>query len=137
MGESLTFDEYQVAARETAIYPRDAAILYPTLGLAGEVGEVAEKIVEETPELSGIVVKMTSHAGKAANQVKKILRDDACELTEERAAAIGKEIGGVLWYAADLAFCIGLNLGDIARENLDVLASRQERGTLQGDGDDR
>ena len=133
----MNFDEYQEAAAKTAIYPRDAKIIYPALGLAGEVGEVAEKIAMEWPIGSLPSLMLAAHAGKAANQAKKILRDDEGELTPERRAAIAKEIGGVLWYCADLATCLGLNLGDIARENADILASRAERGTLRGDGDDR
>jgi len=44
MGEKMTFDEYQEFARSTAVYPEDCRVVYPTLGLCGEAGEVAEKI---------------------------------------------------------------------------------------------
>ena len=40
----MTFDEYQEFARLTAVYPEDVKVVYPTLGLCGEAGEVAEKI---------------------------------------------------------------------------------------------
>lgn len=133
----MNFNDYQVFAAKTAVYPPDAKIIYPALGLAGEAGEVAAKIAMEWPIGSLPSLMLAAHAGKAANQAKKILRDDEGELTPERRAAIGKEIGGVLWYCADLATCLGLNLGDIARENVDILASRAKRGTLKGDGDDR
>ena len=136
-----TFDDYQTAAARTAIYPEDTKIFYPGLGLTGEVAEVAEK-VGATPDELGAVAKelsfrMSIHAGRAANQIKKVIRDDGDQLTEERRAAIGKEIGGVLWYCAALATDLGLNLGDIARENIKILADRQERGALTGDGDNR
>ncbi len=128
---SITFDEFQKAALDRSIYPEDAKILYPGLGLPGEVGEVCEKVT------ALLTLKMAAHAGQAANQVKKIIRDDDCELTDARRAAISKEIGGVLWYCAALAIDLELNLGDIARENMAVLASREARGALKGDGDDR
>ena len=127
----MRFEEYQAAAAKTAIYPKDAKIFYPALGLPGEVGEVAEKVVELH------TLQMAAHAGKVANQVKKIIRDDDGEIAEARRQAIAKEIGGVLWYCAALASDLDLSLGEIAQQNAAVLASRAERGTLKGDGDDR
>lgn len=110
---ALTFDSYQRGALKTAIYPdRGNNLYYPALGLGGEAGEVL-------------------------NKVKKIMRDCNGVLTDEKRTEIGKEIGGVLWYAAALADECGLNLGEIAQENLDILTSRQKRGTLRGDGDNR
>ncbi|MHC4297948.1 MAG: nucleoside triphosphate pyrophosphohydrolase family protein [Planctomycetota bacterium] len=139
-----TFDQYQEAAALTAIYPKDAGVLYPALGLAGEVGEVAAKVADGPPSLprgflgeEELCLRMAAHAGEACNQVKKIIRDDDCDCTPKRTAAIAKEIGGVLWYCAALATDLGLNLGDIARGNIEILVSRQERGTLKGDGDNR
>lgn len=107
-----TFDDYQVAAAKTAVYPEQTKVVYPALGLAGEAGEVA-------------------------NKVKKIFRDDDMVVTDKRTAQIRKEIGDVMWYVATLCTDLGLNLGDVCRENAAILASRQERETLQGDGDER
>ena len=107
-----TFDDYQTIAVATAVYPTDIRILYPALGLAGEAGEVA-------------------------NKVKKIYRDDGGQVTEDRRAQVAKELGGVLWYAAAVCTDLNLNMGDVARENAAIRASRQERDTLQGDGDER
>ncbi len=85
---------------------------YPALGLAGEAGEVAE------------------HA-------KKAIRDDAGNVSDERRAAMSKELGDVLWYVAQLATELELSLEEIAAQNLEKLLSRQQRGVLSGDGDDR
>ena len=109
----MRFSEYQTQSRTTAVYPNAGDnLLYPTLGLGGEAGEVAEK-------------------------VKKMIRDDAGELSEERREAIAKEIGDVLWYVAQLATEARLDLDGIAAANLEKLLSRQARGVLQGSGDNR
>jgi NTP pyrophosphatase (non-canonical NTP hydrolase) len=108
----VDLSEYQRLSRRTAEYPRDAWLAYPALGLAGEAGEVAE------------------HA-------KKAIRDDDGQVSEERRAAMAKELGDVLWYVAQLASELKLDLGEIAQANLDKLLSRQQRGVLSGSGDDR
>jgi NTP pyrophosphatase (non-canonical NTP hydrolase) len=108
----VEFSEYQHFSRRTASYPRGAWLTYPALGLAGEAGEVAE------------------HA-------KKAIRDDGGMIGDERRSAISKELGDVLWYLTQLASELGLELEDIARENLEKLFSRQRRGMLSGSGDDR
>ncbi len=108
----MDLSEYQRESRRTAEYPREAWLAYPALGLAGEAGEVAE------------------HA-------KKAIRDDSGKISDERRAAMSKELGDVLWYAAQLASELELSLDDIAKQNLEKLLSRQARGVLSGSGDDR
>jgi len=108
----VELSDYQRLSRRTAEYPREAWLAYPALGLAGEAGEVAE------------------HA-------KKAIRDDGAQVTDERRAAMTKELGDVLWYVAQLASELGLNLDEIAEDNLEKLLSRQRRGVLSGSGDDR
>jgi NTP pyrophosphatase (non-canonical NTP hydrolase) len=104
--------EYQRLSRRTAEYPREAWLAYPALGLAGEAGEVAE------------------HA-------KKAIRDDGGRVGEQRRAAMAKELGDVLWYVAQLATELDLDLDEVAQANLDKLLSRQRRGVLSGSGDER
>ena len=108
----LTFREYQERAKTTAVYPGrgEGNFVYPALGLAGESGEVCEK-------------------------VKKAIRDDGGRLTEERKALLAKELGDVLWYAATMASELELDLGEVAAANLAKLAARKAAGTIHGDGD--
>ncbi len=108
----MELSEYQRLSRRTAEYPREAWLAYPALGLAGEAGEVAE------------------HA-------KKAIRDDGGAVSEERKGAMAKELGDVLWYVAQIATELGLDLDRIAEQNLAKLLSRQERGVLSGSGDER
>ena len=105
-------DMYQQVAKTTAIYPREQAIIYPTLGLTGEAGEVA-------------------------NKVKKIIRDGTIENHEGLIQEISSEIGDCLWYIALLADDIGCKLSDIANANLEKLANRKKKGTIHGSGDSR
>jgi NTP pyrophosphatase (non-canonical NTP hydrolase) len=109
----MLISEYQELSRRTATYPGAGGnIVYPTLGLAGEAGEVAEK-------------------------VKKLLRDDDGVMSRERREALAGELGDVLWYVAQVATEAGLDLEEIAQGNLDKLLSRQRRGVLSGSGDSR
>lgn len=106
----MDFKEYQARAEATAIYPSKFSLLYPALGLAGEAGEVCEKI-------------------------KKIIRDDK-NIVDER-KEIARELGDVLWYIAALSRDIGYTLEGVADLNIEKLESRQARGKLQGSGDNR
>jgi len=109
----MDFDEYQEKSRKTAIYPNIGNnIQYPTLGLCGECGEIAEKI-------------------------KKIMRDKAGIVTLDDREGIRQELGDVLWYVAALCSELGLTLNDVAEFNILKLRSRQDRDILHGSGDDR
>ena len=99
----LTFEEYQQQASKTALYPKRLQNLeYPTLGLAGEAGEVA-------------------------NIVKKIQRDFGGNLTDEIRAKLKDELGDVLWYISACADELGLNLEQIAEFNIHKLGERHNK----------
>jgi NTP pyrophosphatase (non-canonical NTP hydrolase) len=66
-----------------------------------------------------------------------VIRDDGGTLTDERRRAMSKELGDVLWYVAQIASELGLDLEEVAQANLEKLRSRQRRGVLSGSGDDR
>ncbi len=113
----MQFSEYQKESRVTALYPEVGNnFVYPTLGLVGEAGEIAEK-------------------------VKKLFRDKntftPAEVSAEDRAEIAKELGDVLWYVSQVATEFGVNLEAVAAGNIEKLRSRHERNTLHGDGDNR
>lgn len=103
----MSLNDYQALASKTAIYSLQHQILYPALGLAGEAGEVA-------------------------NKVKKMIRDGKFDRD-----GIAAELGDVLWYVAALARDLNVDLQDLAIGNLEKLYSRKERGKLGGNGDNR
>ena len=48
----MNLNEYQYLARKTALYPNVGENpIYPTLGLTGEAGEVADKVKKESIKL--------------------------------------------------------------------------------------
>lgn len=109
----MTFDDYQLKSKRTAIYPQIGQnFIYPTLGLVGEAGEVAEK-------------------------VKKIIRDNNGQFTPDIVEEIKKELGDVLWYLSQLCSEFKVSFSDVAQNNLDKLASRELRKKLHGSGDNR
>lgn len=109
----MDFQLYQERCRATARYPDAGANpIYPTLGLCGEAGEVADK-------------------------VKKVLRDRQGNFSPEVIADLKLELGDVLWYVAQLATELGLELEQIAQSNIDKLASRAARNVIGGSGDRR
>lgn len=109
----MNANTYQTAALQTAIYPNQGQnFVYPTLGLVGEAGEVAEK-------------------------AKKIIRDGDGTLTPETREKMAMELSDVCWYVAVLAYELDYTLEEIMQMNIDKLASRQKRGVLSGSGDAR
>lgn len=109
----MDLNSYQKGARATARYPDVGSNpIYPTLGLTGEAGEVADK-------------------------VKKVLRDQAGVFDPEVRESLKLELGDVLWYVAQLSSELGLTLEEVAAANLEKLASRAARGRISGSGDNR
>ena len=109
----MELNEYQRESRKTALYPEVGNnTIYPTLGLVGESGEVADK-------------------------VKKILRDKKGVFDKDSKDAIKFELGDVLWYISQLSSELGYELEEIAHANLEKLKDRRSRGKIQGSGDNR
>ena len=108
----LTFSDYQHIAKSFAMYPEEHKLTYPTLGLNGEAGEVAEK-------------------------VKKIIRDSDGYVSPAIKLSLQKELGDVLWYLSQVATDLDIDLGEAALSNLAKLTDRESRNAIKGSGDDR
>ena len=109
----MNFSDYQTKSRKTAKYPPIGhPVIYPTLGLTNEAGEVAGKI-------------------------KKIFRDKEGLIGEAEREALKGEPGDVLWYLAQVCTELDLSLDDVAEHNIEKLYSRLERGKIGGSGDNR
>jgi NTP pyrophosphatase (non-canonical NTP hydrolase) len=107
------FDDYQRISRGTwRLVRTDHPLVYPTLGLVNEAGELAGK-------------------------VKKIFRDKEGVISEADRAALKQELGDVLWYLAQICTELGLSMEDVAAANVEKLRDRLERNKIRGEGDER
>ncbi len=108
-----SFNEYQKFTKTTAIYPKEGAVEYCTLGLLSEAGEVAGK-------------------------VKKAIRDNNSDFSDEEIKkGIQKEISDCYWYLARIQDELGLQTSDTINMNMEKLNSRKDRGVIGGSGDNR
>lgn len=110
----MNLDDFQKACERTAMYPKERALEYVTLGLASEAGELAGK-------------------------VKKLIRDSPIypEITQDQREALMLEIGDNLWYISMLAKELGYSLEEVAVRNTEKLMDRKHRGVIGGSGDKR
>ncbi len=110
----MNFNSYQEFVKEMKRYPENMRVIYPTLGLTGEAGEIAEK-------------------------VKKWVRDEdyANGMSKERRQALLLELGDPLWYIAALSDDLGFTLQEVVAANVEKLTSRKDRGVIHGSGDNR
>ena len=107
---TLSLNDYQKRAKKTAIYPQATAFPYLATGLASEAGEVA-----------GLVSK-------------GIRGDNYGTVPEEE---LVKELGDVLWFVAQMATELKVDLEYVAETNIKKLTSRAKRGKIKGSGDNR
>ena len=109
----MDFSDYQTKSRKTAKYPSIGhPVIYPTLGLTNEAGEVAGKI-------------------------KKIFRDKGGIISDSDRDALKGELGDVLWYISQVCTELEISLDEVAEYNIQKLYSRLERGKIGGEGDNR
>ncbi len=106
------FDVYQQESRKTwNEIPMNHSIVYPTMGMVNEAGEVAGK-------------------------VKKIFRDRGGEITEADREALKQELGDVLWYMAQICTELNLSLQEVAeilKKDVSVLIAILKKAGIEAD----
>lgn len=116
----LSLDDYMVGASATAIYP---------VKILGDQSQIVPLLY--------LALKLNGEAGEIAEEVGKALRDDAGMILQQRKEKLVKELGDVLWYLSQLCNELHLSFDEVARVNLEKLASRANRGVLKGSGSER
>lgn len=113
----MNFNEYQKECRKTDVGTAAQDCLNPgwiyyVLGIAGEGGELIEK-------------------------VKKLFRDNNGIISRDFKMSIIKEMGDIQWYMARLADWFEVDFDDVATINVKKLQDRQKRDKIHGNGDER
>lgn len=172
----MKLNEYQKAAVELAIYP--TPLVYPALGLCGEIGELTKEKLAESDNVSkeigdvlwyvanvasdmgmrlsevcgrktfpkksvdywsvdDVLEELAIRCGEVAENVKKTLRDDDGVLGERRRGNIATALKEIVVLLENSASHQKITLQDCADENIKKLQSRQKRGKIGGDGNNR
>lgn len=117
----MTLQEYQEQAMTTCL-PTSENFSYMMLNLVGEVGEFASKVAKAIRKGNMCIDEKMQLEYIGGNGIPIELK---------------KEAGDILWQLSGLCTVMGWNLEDVAEMNLEKLASQQERGKIDGSGDNR
>lgn len=101
-----------------------------------------EKFVEQTKDnmcndILYLTVAMCGETGEVADKVKKIYRDHEGIVDSVDEQEIAAELGDVLWYLTAIAVKLRVPLWSIAKCNIDKVNRRINMETLHGSGDYR
>lgn len=112
----IQFKDYDNFTEQTDSGNYGTGLAYPALGIAGEAGEVADK-------------------------VKKLWRNkninEGSQLDAEDKLALQHELGDVLWYISAMARRLGSSLEEVVELNIKKLTDRRARGVIKSEGDNR
>ena len=124
----LSLNDYQTMARTLAMYREKVRVLVET----GDKEDLIDLLC-----LCYSVLGLAGEAGELANKLKKVIRDKNGIMSAEAREDFSRELGDTLWYQADVASNLGIGLTSVGQGNLIKLQSRAERGVLGGSGDNR
>ena len=127
VGQPMTLNQYQDKAMKTCM-PSSENVAYMLLNLVGEMGEFASKVAKSIRK-----GEVAIGHGVDNDLVPLMPFDEWMQRSEE----LKKEDGDILWQLSGLIFTMGWTLEEVAMGNLDKLASRKQRGVIDGDGDNR
>jgi NTP pyrophosphatase (non-canonical NTP hydrolase) len=127
----MTLNEYQQQAMTTCL-PESENFSYMMLNLAAEVGEIAGKVAKMIRK-GQVKFDLDGDLEMYFQVYTEAETNDVLAREKE----LQKEAGDVLWQLSGLCSVMGWELEDIARQNLQKLADRQQRHVIDGSGDNR
>lgn len=125
--KEMTLNEYQKAALKTCL-PSCDNFSYMMLNLVGEVGELASKVAKQIRKTKAEI--NDNYLYVESDDEEDVYNDKLNRL-------IMLEAGDILWQLSGLVHTFGYTLDDVAKMNLEKLASRAKRHCIEGDGDER
>ena len=128
----MDFNTYQAFTRTTALFRVSTRSMAQEMSPERDPAQLAGLL-----NLLYTTTGLTGEAGEIANKVKKLIRDQQGEVSEELADDLLSELGDVLYYIAQMADLLGHSLDDVAQHNVDKLSERMSKGTISGSGDRR
>lgn len=132
----MELNKYQEQAMTTCMESSNN-FAYMFLNLVGEVGEFASKVAKAIRKKQMSIGEVPVYGEDPEWQKNKLFfqmtREEATELED----GLKKEAGDILWQLAGLCTVMEWSLEDIAKQNLDKLAGRKQRGKIDGNGDNR
>jgi NTP pyrophosphatase (non-canonical NTP hydrolase) len=125
--KELTLNQYQEQAMSTCM---DSCNNYSYMmdNLAAEVGEFSGKIAKAKRKK---MIRFTEDGN--IDFAADVTIGEALDFHSE----LMKEAGDILWQLSGLCHVFGWSLADVGQGNLDKLASRKQRGVIDGNGDNR
>lgn len=142
----MELNKYQQQAMTTCMESSNN-FAYMFYNLLGEVGELIEKVLHyhHDSELANVATHLEQYSTIAKAIRKEHTSKLARIFSEINSPIMGfqtdtdlhKELGDILWQLSGLCQVLGLSLDDIAQQNIDKLASRQQRNVIDGSGDNR
>ena len=128
----MELNDYQNKAMSTCM-DSSRNMSYMAMGLVSEVGEFAGKIAKAIRK-SDVYIGTDAQDSDLRYTIGFVADHDRCREWE---SDLKHELGDILWFAAGIAEVMGLTLEEVAQKNIDKLASRQKRGVIDGEGDNR
>ena len=122
----MTIQHYQDRAMSTCM---DTCMnpVYMLMNLGAEVGELQDKIAKAVR--SGVA---------DINENRLVFREQVdMEYIRPFMESLAYEIGDILCQTVGIAKALGFSLDEITMMNLNKLASRESRGVIDGNGDNR
>ena len=136
----LDLFEYQTKAMNTCM-DSSRNMSYMALGLMSEVGEFTGKIAKAIRKGNVYIGKEIQGNNDCKNDSDLHIDYNAILHNEQDIIEFMKglraELGDILWFVAGIAEVMGWDLSEVAQENIAKLASRKERGVIDGNGDNR